>query len=264
MQNQNVTRQTRQLESELGGEDCPSTVDSRVSHSNMSIYGQDLMPLHPANFALMNPTPMGSAYSASGNTGEKKPQQPQTLAFKASDISAIYNVICFHQRNHSFPKFRSTQQTNYRVSEKRKSGGDDTSIMKGERKANMAGGKTPLNVGQSIVFSRPDLTDFPVSTMLVNNVVDSLARTLNHRSTPARTSGSVMLATIAAAGTSTRSETPTTSNGSVYSDHVSSSMGTKLPDALFAFPRNLANVHYCFYASSSSICGKFNKLCISS
>nr|TKR65935.1 hypothetical protein D5086_0000315640 [Populus alba] len=125
--------------------------------------------------------------------------------------------------------------------------------MKGERKANMAGGKTPLNVGQSIVFSRPDLTDFPVSTMLVNNVVDSLARTLNHRSTPARTSGSVMLATIgtlqkqqqftAAAGTSTRSETPTTSNGSVYSDHVSSSMGTKLPDALFAFPRNLANVH---------------------
>ncbi|KAJ6997317.1 hypothetical protein NC653_013785 [Populus alba x Populus x berolinensis] len=59
MQNQNVTRQTRQLESELGGEDCPSTVDSRVSHSNMSIYGQDLMPIHPANFALMNPTPMG-------------------------------------------------------------------------------------------------------------------------------------------------------------------------------------------------------------
>jgi hypothetical protein len=51
--------------------------------------------------------------------------------------------------------------------------------MEGERKANMAGGKTPLNVGQSIVFSRPDLTDFPVSTMPINNVVDSLARTLN-------------------------------------------------------------------------------------
>jgi hypothetical protein len=29
----------------------------------------------------------------------------------------------------------------------------DTSIMEGERKANMVGGKTPLNVGQSIVFS---------------------------------------------------------------------------------------------------------------
>jgi hypothetical protein len=72
----------------------------------------------------------------------------------------------------------------------------DTSIMEGERKANMAGGKTPLNVGQSIVFSRPDLTDFPVSTMPINNVVDSLARTLNLGSTPARTSGSVMLATL--------------------------------------------------------------------
>jgi hypothetical protein len=34
------------------------------------------MPIHPANIALMNPTPMGSAYSASGNTSEKKPQQP--------------------------------------------------------------------------------------------------------------------------------------------------------------------------------------------
>ncbi|KAL9394113.1 hypothetical protein Peur_013398 [Populus x canadensis] len=124
--------------------------------------------------------------------------------------------------------------------------------MEGERKANMAGGKTPLNVGQSIVFSRPDLTDFPVSTMPINNVVDSLARTLNLGSTPTRTSGSVMLATIgtkqqqftAAAATSTRSETSATSNGSVYSDHVSSSssssMGTKLPNALFAFPRNLA------------------------
>ena len=46
------------------------------------------------------------------------------------------------------------------------------------------------------MFSRPDLTDFPVSTMPINNVVDSLARTLNLGSTPARTSGSVMLATL--------------------------------------------------------------------
>ncbi|KAJ6997316.1 hypothetical protein NC653_013785 [Populus alba x Populus x berolinensis] len=36
-----------------------SSKSNRVSHSNMSIYGQDLMPIHPANFALMNPTPMG-------------------------------------------------------------------------------------------------------------------------------------------------------------------------------------------------------------
>jgi len=47
--------------------------------------------------------------------------------------------------------------------------------MEGERKANMAGGQTPLNVGQSIVFLWPDLTNPHVSTMPVNNVVGSLA-----------------------------------------------------------------------------------------
>jgi hypothetical protein len=59
----------------------PSTVDSRVFGSNISIYGQNLMPIHLVNFALMKSTPMGSAYSESGNTGEKKPLQPQTLVF---------------------------------------------------------------------------------------------------------------------------------------------------------------------------------------
>jgi hypothetical protein len=82
----------------------PSTIDSQVSGSNISIYGQNLLPIHLANFALMNPTPMGGAYSASGNTSEKKPQHPQTLPFKSSDVSSFCNFICFHQRNHSFPR----------------------------------------------------------------------------------------------------------------------------------------------------------------
>jgi len=82
----------------------PSTIDSQVSGSNISIYGQNLMPIHLTNFALMNPTPVGGAYSASGNTSEKKPQQSQTLAFKSSDVSFFCNFICFHQRNHSFPR----------------------------------------------------------------------------------------------------------------------------------------------------------------
>jgi hypothetical protein len=47
---QNVTHQARQLESELGGEYNPSTVHSRVSSSNISIYSQNLMPIHLANF----------------------------------------------------------------------------------------------------------------------------------------------------------------------------------------------------------------------
>ncbi|KAJ6880820.1 hypothetical protein NC652_033995 [Populus alba x Populus x berolinensis] len=52
----------------------------------------------------MNPTPMGGAYSASGNTSEKKLQEPQTLAFKSSDVSSFCNFICFHQWNHNFPR----------------------------------------------------------------------------------------------------------------------------------------------------------------
>ncbi|KAJ6898830.1 hypothetical protein NC652_025368 [Populus alba x Populus x berolinensis] len=83
MQSQTVSPQARQLESELGGEDSPSTADSQVSRPNTSLYGQNLMPIHPANFALMNPTPMGGAHSASGNTSEKKPRQPQTQVSKA-------------------------------------------------------------------------------------------------------------------------------------------------------------------------------------
>ncbi|KAJ7002789.1 hypothetical protein NC653_008105 [Populus alba x Populus x berolinensis] len=148
---------------------------------------------------------------------------------------------------------------------------EDTSNMEGERKADMIGGQTPLTGGQSIVFSRLDLTDSSVSTMPVNKVVDSSVRTLNLGYTPARTSSPAMsAATIGsvnapsiqqqmqrnqqqqqrsqqihqlqkhqqfAAAASTHSETPTTSNGSVYSDHISSSssMGTKLPNALLHF-----------------------------
>ncbi|KAJ6973679.1 hypothetical protein D5086_027224 [Populus alba] len=82
----------------------PSTIDSQVSGLNISIYGQNLLRIHLANFALMNPTPMGGAYSASGNTSEKKPQEPQTLAFKSSDVSSFCNFICFHQWNHNFPR----------------------------------------------------------------------------------------------------------------------------------------------------------------
>ncbi|KAJ6988450.1 hypothetical protein NC653_021388 [Populus alba x Populus x berolinensis] len=314
MQNQNVTHQARQLESELG-EDSPSTADSRVSRANMSLYGQNLMPIHPANFALMNPPPMGSAHSTSGNTGEKKSQQPQTQASKAGveplasqtfamsfapingttaspglDISSLEQNHALlqslpeaarHGYHHFIAAAQATQQKNYRVSEEGKSGGNDTSNVEEERKA-MAGGKTPLSAGQSIVFSRPDLTDSPVSTMPVNNVVDSSARNLNLGSTPARTSGSFMSATIgtvnapsmqqqqqmqrnqqqqqqqqqwnqqifqlqkqqqyaAAAVASTRSKTPATSNGSVYSDHISSSSSaaTKFPNGLSAFPQNL-------------------------
>jgi len=301
MQNQNVSHQARQLESELG-EDSPSTADSQVFRPNMSLYGQNLMPIHPANFALMNPTPMGGARSASGNTSEKKPQQPQTQISKAGaepstsqafamsftsingttasqglDISSIAHNHALLQSlpeaaRHGYhliaPAQAAQQKKNYRVSEEGKTGGNDTSNVEEERKA-IAGLKAPLTAGQSIVFSRADLTDSPISTMPVNNVIDSSARTLNLGTTPARTSGSVMSATISGANApsiqqqmqrnqqqqilqlqkqqqqfvaaaSSRSKTPAASNGSAYPDHISSSsaMATKFPNALSAFPQN--------------------------
>jgi hypothetical protein len=97
---------------------------------------------------------------------------------------------------HFITAAQATQQMNYRVPEEGENGGNDTSNMEGERKADMVGGQTPLTGGQSIVFSRLDLTDSSVSTMPVNNVVDSSARTLNLGSTLARTSSPVMSATI--------------------------------------------------------------------
>nr|TKR89906.1 hypothetical protein D5086_0000238650 [Populus alba] len=66
---------------------------------------------------------------------------------------------------HFITAAQATQQMNYRVPEEEKNGGNDTSNMEGERKADMVGGQTPLTVGQSIVFSWLYLTDSSVSTM---------------------------------------------------------------------------------------------------
>ncbi|XP_021636853.2 protein TIME FOR COFFEE isoform X4 [Hevea brasiliensis] len=307
MQNQNVLHQARQLENELGGEDSPSTADSRVSRANMSIYGQNFaMPIHPPNFALMTPPTVGGATTASGsNPGEKKQQQSQpqgskvgvepSQAFPMSfasingatnapslDISSIAQNHAFLQSvpeaaRHGFHFIAATavaqaahQKKNYHVSEEGKTGGNDGSNVGEERKV-IPGGKAQLNAGQSIAFSRPDLADTSASTIPGNTAIDSSARTLNLGSAPGRATGSVMSAAVstvnassvqqlqrnqqqqqqqqmiqlqkqhqfaAVAGASARSKTPATSNGSVYSDHISSSssMATKFPNALSGFP----------------------------
>ncbi|KAJ6980661.1 LOW QUALITY PROTEIN: protein TIME FORFFEE-like isoform X3 [Populus alba x Populus x berolinensis] len=177
MQSQTVSPQARQLESELGGEDSPSTADSQVSRPNTSLYGQNLMPIHPANFALMNPTPMGGAHSASGNT---KPRQPQTQVSKAgaepsasqafamsftsiNGTTASRDLIFFNctescsspkpprgskawiSLNSCCPSSTAEEELPW------KTGGNDTSNVEEERKA-ITGVKAPLTAGQSIVF----------------------------------------------------------------------------------------------------------------
>ncbi|XP_031272100.1 protein TIME FOR COFFEE [Pistacia vera] len=302
-QNQQVPHQARQLENEITGEESPSTADSRISRGNMSIYGQNFaMPLHSPNFALMTPASMGGATSVTGNHGEKKPQQqlqqqgskagvetmtPQTFAMTFASINGptapgldlstiaqnpaiLQNLPEAMRQGYQFiaAAQAAQQKKNYRVSEEAKAGGSDTSNVEEERKA-MAG-KPPATVVQSIAFSRPDLSDAPVS-MTGNTVIDGSTRSLNHGSAPARTSVSVMPSSISNVNASSaqqqlqrsqqqqqqqqliqlqkqqqfaaaaRSKTTATSNGSVYPDHLqpSSSMAAKFPGALSVFPQNL-------------------------
>ncbi|XP_042516400.1 protein TIME FOR COFFEE-like isoform X2 [Macadamia integrifolia] len=71
--------QSRQHEGEAGGEDSPSTADSRVPHAQKSIYGQNFaMPIHPQNFALISPAALGGG-GGTGSHGEKQQQQQQSL-----------------------------------------------------------------------------------------------------------------------------------------------------------------------------------------
>ncbi|XVF38191.1 hypothetical protein REPUB_Repub20aG0078600 [Reevesia pubescens] len=298
---QHASLQARQLEGELAGEDSPSTADSRVSRANMNIYGQNFaMPLPAQNFALMTAASMGGSTSSSGNHGEKKQQMQQpsqqpsskagvepltSQAFAMSFASVngttapsldISSFAQSHAILQSLPEntrqgyqqimaaaaaAQAVQQkkNNYHASEDGKRAMNDASSVEEERKA-MAG-KSSATAGQSIAFSRPDLSDSSVSS----------ARTLNLGSAPARTSGSVMPASISGvnapnsyqqlqrnqqqqqqqmlqlqkphqfgAASAPRSKTPATSNGSAYSDHLpSSSMAAKFPNALSAFPQNL-------------------------
>ncbi|KAG2727518.1 hypothetical protein I3760_01G160600 [Carya illinoinensis] len=225
-QRQHLPHQARQLESEMGGEDSPSTADSRVSRANTNVYGQNFaMPIHPQNFALMTPAGLGSA---SGHHTEKKqqqqqpgskpvveplPSQPFALSFgsingatttSGLDISQSNALLqslppevsrqSYHQIVAAAAAQVAQQKKNFRVSQEGKTGGGDSSNMEEERKA--MPGKVPVTVGQSITFSRQDLADSAVTTIKGNNVVDSSARALNLGSAPSRNSGSVVPAAI--------------------------------------------------------------------
>ncbi|XP_024967030.1 protein TIME FOR COFFEE isoform X2 [Cynara cardunculus var. scolymus] len=78
-QHMNPPPHTRHLENEVaGGEDSPSTADSRVSRAatTMSVYGHNFaMPVHSQNFAMMNPQSALSIAAASGNNSNDKKQQ---------------------------------------------------------------------------------------------------------------------------------------------------------------------------------------------
>ncbi|XP_028789350.1 protein TIME FOR COFFEE-like isoform X2 [Neltuma alba] len=206
------------LESEMCGEDSPSTADSRLSRATMSLYGHNFaMPMQPPNFAMMTPATIGgvgAATVANGSHSEKKQQQhigakagiEASQAFAMSfasvngaaaatglDLSSIpQNHPILQSHNFQIVAAQAAQQKkNYRVSEEGKTG--DSSNPDDDRKAV---GKVPATMGQSIAFSRQDASDPSISAITGNTVLDSSARTLNLGSAPSRSTASVMPAGI--------------------------------------------------------------------
>ncbi|KAI4317795.1 hypothetical protein L6164_025636 [Bauhinia variegata] len=293
LQNHHASHAARQIESEMGGEDSPSTADSRQSRATMSIYGQNYpMPMQPANFTLMTPASVGgggATAGANGNHGDKKQSQgpkngvetSQAFAMSFASINGAtaapgLDLSSFAQnhtilQSHNYQIMAAAhaaqaahQKKNYRISEEGKSG-CDSSNPDDDRKA--IGGKIPATVGQSIAFSRPDVSDPSISPLTGNTVIDSSARSLNLGSASSRASVSVVPAATNNNATSTlqrqhhqqqqhhliqlqkqqfavaasRSKTPSTSNGSVYSDHLpsTSAVAVKFPNSVSAFPQNL-------------------------
>ncbi|XP_022721738.1 protein TIME FOR COFFEE-like isoform X3 [Durio zibethinus] len=230
---QHASHQARQLESELGGEDSPSTADSRVSCANMNIYGQNFaMPLQPPNFSLMTAASMGGSMSSGVNHGEKKQQMQQpsqqpgskarvepltSQAFAMSfpsingttapclDISSAQNHAILQNLPENTRKGyqqimavaaaaqASQQKKNSYHASEEGKRGTNDASSVEKERKAMAGRSSAT---ESIAFSRPDLSDSSVSTIPGNNVIDSSARTLNHGSAPVRSSGSVMPASI--------------------------------------------------------------------
>ncbi|KAL9269529.1 TIME FOR COFFEE-like protein [Drosera capensis] len=208
-------RATQPPQHEMGGEDSPSTADSRASRQNMGVYGTNFtLPIHPPNFFLTPAALVGST-NASGSTnhGEKKQhhqsQQAQALksgmesmtppAFTMSfasingtasgfDIStmaqnhAIFQSLPPGARNHQMMAAAAQaaqQKKSYRPADDGKAGGADSSNGDEEMKSMAARASTSGGHGQSIAFSRSDMPDTSVPTMAGNNVVDSSARSFN-------------------------------------------------------------------------------------
>ncbi|PSR85370.1 Protein TIME FOR COFFEE like [Actinidia chinensis var. chinensis] len=271
--------QARHLDAKVGGEDSPSTADSRIPRPTMSVYGQNFpVPIHPQNFALMTSPPLVLAGAGvGGNQGEKKreqqPQQqsskggveshpPQPFAMSLASMNGVMpppgmDLSLMAQNNlllqslpeanrHSYQIIAAAgaaqaaqQKKNFRASEEGKTGGGSDSSNVDEEKKNLP--------GKSITFSRPDFADSSTSTP------------------PRATSPSAMVTTNGAksqlqaqiqyqqqqimqlqqhhqqlAAAAWNKSSPT-SNGSVYNDHLASSAsaGTKFPNGLSSFPQNL-------------------------
>uniref|UniRef100_A0A803N0Z6 Time for coffee n=1 Tax=Chenopodium quinoa TaxID=63459 RepID=A0A803N0Z6_CHEQI len=222
-----------QTHPDMGGEDSPSTADSR-NRPNMNVYGQNFaMPFHSPNFAMMTPpSSMGSnaAGVPNGNLGDKKQQPPQQPPAFPMSFATMNGAATPGLDMSSIAHNHALMQTNAAT---------DPSNADEERKA-VAARASAASAGQSIAFSR-EFAENSMATMPGNNVVDTSARSLNmmHGSSgrPTRSPGPNSQQYVAPSAGSGRSKTPT-SNGNVYPDHLNSSsiMAAKFPNSLSGFP----------------------------
>lgn len=218
LHNHHTSNAARQVESETGCEDSPSTADSRINRAtmNMNIYGQNFaMPMQTPNFALM--TTAISGPGSNGNHNEKK-QQQQHPGSKAGgetspafampfasingvtpatglDLSSIAQNHSIMQSSHNYQIMAAAQaasaqlKKSYHAAEEGKNVVNSSNLEE-DRKA--MSGKIPATVGQSIAFARSDVADPSINSLSCNNVVDSSGRSLNLGSASSRASASVM------------------------------------------------------------------------
>lgn len=220
-------RATQPPQHEMGGEDSPSTADSRASRQNMGVYGPNFtLPIHPPNFFLSPAALAGSTNApntGSTNHGERKQhhlsQQSQALKAGMESMTPPAFAMSFASINGTAPGFdistmaqshtilqslpegarnyqmmaaaqAAQQKKSYRPADDGKAGGADSSNGDEERKSMAARASASGGHGQSIAFSRSDMPDTSVPTMAGNNVVDSSARSLNLLSSQPRSSRS--------------------------------------------------------------------------
>ncbi|KAK1390595.1 Time for coffee [Heracleum sosnowskyi] len=219
-QNQHITpSQARQLESEVGGEDSPSTADSRGSRAPVNVYNQNFaMPIHPQNFALMSSSAAsaGATGASGGNQNDKNQTLHQHPGFKSGAESLPSQAFAMSfgpmigttsasgidlssmSQNHailqslpeatrqSYHQVMQAAATAQAVQQKKNSRLPEdgkvcgaVSINVDEERKVITGKGPALSGGQSISFSRPDFADASESATPKDSASNSIARMLN-------------------------------------------------------------------------------------
>ncbi|KAG0456224.1 hypothetical protein HPP92_024012 [Vanilla planifolia] len=103
--NTTLLKKVRQLESESGCEDAPSTADSRVSQTQKTLYSQKFgIPAHPQNFALISPATPSLGNAGVNHTDKHQQQQTTNQPFAMSFTS---HGLDFSSMTHNHAIFQS-------------------------------------------------------------------------------------------------------------------------------------------------------------